>query len=391
MNRREKWHYVEEIRLRYHTSKKQEKKVILDEFCKTSHYHRKHAIYLLHKGSVEIPKKRRGPKQRYAPEQILLPLERIWLATDMMCGKRLKKAMPLWLPHYEKVYEPLSEELRQQLSSVSAATLDRLLQGHRHHKKLRGISGTRPGYLLKNQIEIKTEHGDVQEPGFLEADTVAHCGSSMSGEFVWSVTFVDIWSGWTEIRATWNKEAQGLVEQVEEVERVLPFNLRGFDCDNGSEFLNYQLLRYLQNREEPVHFTRSRPYKKNDNAHVEQKNWTGVRHIFSYYRLDQKRFVDLMNDIYKNEWSLLLNFFYPSMQLKEKIKVNSKYRRIYNPAQTAYQRLLNSSLISKEKKRELTEVYKKLNPFQLKKNLEKKLKHLFSYVEDFKTNRRRRI
>jgi hypothetical protein len=172
----------------------------------------------------------------------------------------------------------------------------------------------------------------------MEADAVAHCGNSVAGEFVWSITLTDIFSAWTEIRATWNKGAEGVTEQVKDIEGVLPFILRGFDGDNGSEFLNWHLIRYLKERDKnPVQFTRSRPYRKNDNAHVEQKNWTHVRHLFGYDRFDRACLVAMMNDLYKNEWSHMVNYFYPSMQLKEKIKIKSKYIRKYNKPKTPYQ------------------------------------------------------
>lgn len=309
----------------------------------------------------------------------------------MMCGKRLKNAIPIWLPHYKSRHEKLDSKIEEKLLSISAATIDRLLKSCKQIKRPHGISGTRPGYLLKNQIEIKTDHWDVNQSGFMEADTVAHCGSNISGDFIWSLTLIDIHTGWTELRAAWNKSSHAICEQISNIEHSLPFKLIGFDCDNGSEFLNHHLLRYLQERKEPVQFTRSRPYKKNDNAHVEQKNWTGVRHVFGYYRLDKKFLVGMMNDIYKNEWGFLLNFFYPSMQLCKKVKINSKYKRKYHQPMTAYQRILHCDEISESKKKELSMLHEKLNPFELRESLERKLKAIFSHVQDFKTNPRRKI
>lgn len=163
------------------------------------------------------------------------------------------------------------------------------------------MGGTKPGTLLKNHIPIRTGFWDVSVPGFMEADTVAHCGNSLSGDFVWGLTLTDILTGWTECRATWNKGSTGVVNQVKAIEQALPFTLRGFDCDNGSEFLNYRLLRYFTEHPEKPQFTRSRPYKKNDNAHVEQKNWTHVRHLFGYDRLDSPAPVEKMNALYAND------------------------------------------------------------------------------------------
>ena len=217
-------------------------------------------------------------------------------------------------------------------------------------KLRKGLSGTKPGSLLKNQIPIRTDNWDINKPGFIEADTVAHCGNSLAGDFIWSITMTDILTGWTENRAVWNKGAIGVNKQVKDIENRLPFELLGFDCDNGSEFLNHHLLRYFTDRKNKVNFTRSRPYKKNDNAHVEQKNWTQVRHLFGYDRLDIKSLVEPMNDLYSNEWSLYNNFFRPSQKLIKKTKINSKYIKKYDKPKTPYERLLDSGILSEEKK-----------------------------------------
>jgi hypothetical protein len=374
----------------YIYGKKELKSQILTRICQEYGLNRKYVIRQLNK--IDRPKKRRpGPKPTYEPDILINPLKQIWLATDFMCGKRLKPAIPLWLPFYEMTYEPLPKKIKGQLLSMSPATIDRMLKSAKLKTKRRGWCGTKPGRLLKNQIEIKTDHWDVTQPGFMEADTVAHCGNSIAGDFVWSITLTDINSCWTEIRATWNKGAEGVTDQVKDIECNLPFILRGFDCDNGSEFLNWHLIHYLKEREEnAVQMTRSRPYRKNDNAHVEQKNWTHVRHLFGYDRFDSPKLVDMMNDLYKNEWSLLINYFYPSMQLEKKVKINSKYRRKYYKPKTPYQRLIESECIDKVKKEELRKRFESLNPFELKKNIEEKLKRIFQLV-NISTKVRRRI
>ena len=218
----------------------------------------------------------------------------------------------------------LPEALRQDLLTISAATLDRRLKPLRvSHPK--GLGGTKPGALLKTQIPIRTHHWDETLPGFVEADTVAHCGNSLAGDFVWSLTLTDIVTGWTECRATWNKGATGVLEQIQAIEALLPFPLRGFDCDNGSEFLNHHLVRYFGNHPGQPAFTRSRPYRKNDNAHVEQKNWTHARHLFGYDRLDQPELMALMNHVYSDLWCPLQNHFCPSLKLKSKHRDGAKY------------------------------------------------------------------
>jgi hypothetical protein len=386
-----KQHPIDQLQRVYIYAKRRSLKTqILDSLCQEYGLHRKSIVRRLNE--VDKPKKQRaGRKPSYAPDALLTPLKGIWLATDFMCGKRLKQAIPLWLPFYESTSEPLPKKIKSQLLAMSPATMDRMLKSVKIKTKRRGLSGTKPGRLLKNQIEIKTDHWDVTQPGFVEADTVAHCGNSTAGDFVWSITLTDINSCWTEIRATWNKGAEGVTEQVKDMECNLPFILRGFDCDNGSEFLNWHLIRYLKERENnAVQVTRSRPYHKNDNAHVEQKNWTHVRHLFGYDRFDSPCLVAMMNDLYKNEWSLLINYFYPSMQLETKIKINSKYRRKYHKPKTPYQRLIESDFIDKRTKIFLKERFESLNPFELKKRIEAKLKKIFHYVK-ISNNVRQRI
>ena len=232
---------LESFRRRYRRSNRKGKSKLLTELGDLYGYNRKYLLqffnYLTRKKNI-----RRGRKQKYvATKELLEPLKRIWLASDQMCSKRLKEAIPVWLPHYEESYGAVSQEIRSQLLSMSTGTLDFLLSSYRVHYKRHGLSGTKPGYLLKNQMPIKTDHWDVTKPGFMEADSVAHCGNSLSGEFVWNITLTDILTTWTENRATWGKGERGVVDQVKDVEKSLPFELLGFDCDKGSEFLNWHL------------------------------------------------------------------------------------------------------------------------------------------------------
>lgn len=379
MSRSEKLAYLEAIRRRYRKAKRVKKSQILDEFCAVCGYNRKYAIRILRK---KRPKRRAKPgrKSHYDTETILSPLKAIWFACDQMCSKKLKVVLREWLPHYEKENGNLDDVTRGLLYAISAATIDRLLKPVRIQHPKKGLSGTKPGRLLKNQIPIKTDHWDVTQPGFLEADTVAHCGNSMAGNFVWSLTLTDILTTWTECRATWNKGAAGVVEQIKDIENVLPFAILGYDCDNGSEFLNHHLIRYFTKRKSPVQFTRSRAYHKNDNAHVEQKNWTHVRHLFGYDRFDNPELVNLMNDLYKNEWCLYQNHFCPTMKLIEKKKVNSRYYKRYDKPMTPYLRLIASSHIPQEMKNRLREQHRQLNPFELKRIIEQKLKKIFKLV-----------
>lgn len=297
-----------------------------------------------------------------------------------MCSKKLAAAIPLWLPFYERHYDPLTPEIQRQLLNISPATIDRRLKPIRAKLSGKGLGGTKPGTLLRNQIPIRTHAWDVTEPGFVGADTVAHCGNSLAGDFVWSLTITDYCSGWTEGRATWNKGAHGVLTQIQDIEAKLPFDLKGFDCDNGSEFLNHHLVRHFKDHDNVIYFTRSRPYKKNDNAHVEQKNWTFVRQLFCYDRFDKLYLVTLMNDLYCNEWSQFQNHFCPTLKLKEKTRVHSQYRRRYEPPQTPHKRLMDSEALSEKQKQALKASHEVLDPFTLKAGIERKLKVIFQHV-----------
>jgi hypothetical protein len=375
--------YVGHLKIRYIQASRKEKKLILDEFCQTSGYDRKYVIKLFKK-SVKLQKQssknKRGRKKTYNPGLVLAPLKEIWFATDQMCGRRLKSAIPLWLPFYESS-GALNESVKQQLLTMSSATIDRLLKPSRI-KFPKRMCGTKPGSLLKKHIPVKTDQWDTHIPGFFEADTVAHCGQSLMGDFVWSLTFTDIATTWTENRAVWGKGARDVLEKIEDIEAHLPFPILGFDSDNGSEFLNYHLVHYFQKRDTPVQFTRSRPYHSDDNAHVEQKNWTHVRQLFGYYRMDNKAAIELMNDLYRNECTLLRNYFHPTIKLRDKERVNAKIiKRFEKAPKTPYQRVMESEHINQETKDKLTSIQKTLNPFELKKSLEIKLKRIFAQVD----------
>jgi hypothetical protein len=376
--RKSKREYLLAIWDRYQRVGRRFKSKILDEFCAVCGYTRKYAIGLL-KRQPRQRRKKPGPRRQY-DGSVLAPLKVIWLACEQMCSKRLKVALALWLPFYEQEYGALAEPVRQKLLRMSAATIDRLLKPARARYPGKGLCGTRPGGRLKHQIPIRTDNDDVDRPGYLEADTVAHCGNSLAGDFVWSVTFTDIYSQWTENRAVWNKGAEGVLQQVKEVEADLAFELLGFDVDNGSEFLAFHLWRYLLDRPRPVPLTRSRPYRKNDQAHVEQKNWTHVRQLLGYQRLEQPELVPLINDLYRT-WGLLHNFFCPNLKLLSKTRKGAKIVRKYSPPQTPYQRLLESAHLSQDQKQKLQDQFKKLNPLQLKKRIEQQLKIVFDKTQ----------
>lgn len=246
--------YLKAVHLRYKRANRKEKSIILNELCLNCGYHRKHAIRALNtfKHFTKPKPKKRGKPPIYDKNAIMKPLKRIWLSANLPCSKRLKAILPLWLPSYEKEFGKLPHDALTALHAISAATIDRLLKPARVKYKGRGRSTTKPGTLLKKHIPIKTDQWDETRPGFLEADTVAHCGESMAGMFAFTIDCIDIATTWTEQRAVWGKGETGVLEQIKDIEDSLPFTLLGFDSDNGCEFLNYHLLRYFHHRKHPV-------------------------------------------------------------------------------------------------------------------------------------------
>jgi len=365
---------LERLRTRYQQRGPEGKGRMLNELCEQYGYHRKHAIRLLN-ATAQPRKVPPGPERQY--ESIIELAERIWAAGEQPCGKRLAQMLALWLPHYQRHYGRLLPSQRKLTQQVSPATLDRLLQPLRS-RHWRGLSGTKPGSLLRQQIPIQGEVWDEQRAGFLEADSVAHCGSSLAGNFVWSLTFTDLGSTWTSGRAVWNRGAAGVLEQTRQVEESLPFRLLGLDFDNGGEWLNWHLIRYLQQRAQPIRVTRSRPYHSDDNAHVEQKNWMWPRQLLGYGRLEDPKLVAPINLIYQTLWGPLHNFFLPSMKLVHKERIGARWKRKHDRPQTAYQRLLKMDVLSSSKKRELQDWFQSLDPFLLHEQLEKALRPILA-------------
>ncbi|MBL1208161.1 MAG: integrase [Calditrichaeota bacterium] len=376
MSGHSKKEYLKKIRERYRKASKEEKISLLDEVCEVCSFNRKYAIRILNnkKAKTDTPKKR-GPKKRYNHPDILKVIRFIWRKTNLPCSKRLVEILPLWLPFYPL---EISEEIRRKVLGISAATIDRLMREDRGRYLKIGLATTKPGSLLKKHISVKTGQWDETKPGYLETDTVAHCGSSMAGQFAFTVNSVDIATTWTVQRAVWGKGERGVKAAISEMEQVLPFDILGFDCDNGSEFLNWHLVRFFSNRKKPVKFTRSRPYYKNDNAHIEGKNWTHIREYLGYQRFDNQQIVALMNNLYSSEWYLYFNFFMPYFKLVSKIREGAKTIKKYDKPKTPYQRILESKDINDEIKRKLTKTFKQLNPFDLQKAMAIKIKQIIN-------------
>lgn len=368
--------YTQVVAPRYKKAPKWHKTIILDHYCHATQYHRQHAIRKLNNCLVKKHKHKPGRPSIYNQDYILNPLRKIWKAAEYPCSLRLKVILQEWLPFMEDDLHPM---IKRKLLTISPATIDRVLRVYRTGRKRRMYCRTKPGKLLKTRIPIKTDQWNEKRPGFLEADTVALCGGTLLGDFVNALDVVDIATGWSEQRATFGKSTHDIVKQVKNIESSLPFTLKGFDSDSGSEFLNKTLVKYFTRRpKDPVQFTRSRPYHKDDNAHIEQKNWTHIRQWFGYYRFDNPSVVRLMNDLFKNEWRLYHNFFLPSAKLIAKERIGSRIFKRHDQPKTPFRRLLDSRHIDTKTKNILRAQYKQLNPFDLRIKIEKKLKRIFA-------------
>jgi hypothetical protein len=371
--------YSKAIRERYLKGTKEEKGKILDEFTKVTGIHRKAAIRLLNHVSPPDKAKRSGRKRKYDVE-IVKMLKIIWEASDRLCSKRLKPFIPeivgVLCRHGELQINACTEA---QLCKMSAATIDRQLQPYRKSGGRRGFTTTRPGNMLKKMIPIRT-FTDWQEnkAGFVEIDLVAHCGESADNFFLNTLCAVDVWSGWTECLPVWGKWQEKVRQAVHHMRERFPFPLLGIDSDNGGEFINMVLYKYC--RDEKITLTRSRSYKKNDSCHVEQKNGNVVRRIVGYDRYTTKASYECLDRLYYLV-RLQFNFFQPTMKLVNKTRHGAKVYKIYETAQTPYQRLLRANMLTGAKKAELAATYRGLNPVALLKQINANLEQLWRLAD----------
>lgn len=377
MSNGSKQEYLRAIQPRYYSSGKEEKKKILDEFCSTCNYNRKYAIRLLNTKEKK-KRKKAGRKKKYNKPDLVDFIKKVWTSSNLICSRRIKSLIPLWLPFYKG---KLTEEEKELLLSISPSTIDRLLKPIRTKYNKVGLATTRPGTLIRKEVPIKTNQWDENRPGFIEADSVAHCGGSVSGQFVYTVNTVDIATGWIESRAMWGKGQKGCFEAIRSIEENLPFKILGFDSDNGGEFLNWHLHSYFTKRRKPVDYSRSRAYHKNDNAHIEGKNWTHIRQYLGYMRFENPDMVEMINDLYRNEWTLFFNFFIPSAKIVEKKRVGAKQVKRYDQPQTPFQRLKGTGILTKKKTKELESVLTKIDPFKLQENIKTKIKEILKHAQ----------
>ncbi len=374
MSQKSKWEYLKAIYTRYGKASKELRALILDEFCQVCGYHRKYAIRLLNGPAPQKPASLHKTRSPSYSAKVISVLGLIWEAAGYPCSQRLKALLPLWLPWAQKRFS-LSAEIQRQLLSISPSTIDRRLKAKKWLVKKKLYGRTKPGTLLKHHIPIKTDSWDVTAPGFTETDLVSHSGNSEQGEFIHSLNVTDIHTTWVESRAVMGKGQTGVLEAMKEIEQALPFKLLGIDSDNGSEFINYHLKAFCDRKK--IQFTRGRPYKKDDNAHIEQKNWTHVRKIFGYLRYDCEPARQAMNDLYRNELRSLQNLFLPSMKLIRKARVGSKLKRRYDKPQTPLERVAACPQADPLKITELKKLRDATDPFALAKTIDQKLQRIY--------------
>ena len=372
--------YLKQLQKRYRKASKKERTAILDEFVKTTDYHRKHATAVLNGRRERVQGPIRRPRGKVYGADVARELAHLADLFDNICSKRLRAALDAELPRlYYAGVVPVSDECYQKLMVVSPATMDRLLIREQPViGKRRGF--TKPGTLLKDCIPIRTwADWNEDRPGFSEIDLVDHSGGLVirGQDHAWTLCFTDICTTWTESVGVRNKAQVHVFAAIQQARQRLPFPLLGIDSDNGSEFINAQLFRYC--RQEKITFTRGRAGRKNDNAYVEQKNWSVVRRAVGYYRYDTPEQLDLLNSLY----ALLHfygNFFLPTMKLKEKVRVGSKVKRIYDDPQTPYARTLANDLVSEEDKAQLREVYSYLDLPALRQRIDEVQDQLLATV-----------
>jgi hypothetical protein len=392
MSKTSREQYLESCRRRYSSRNRQGKSAMIDEVSDALGWDRKHTIKALN-GKVALGKqaRRRGSKPSYG-EQERSVIVSIWKSSEQPCGVRLKATLPLWLESYEVRHGSIDAARRARILSYSARTLDRITAPHRSAGG--GRKGRRTGRSsnrIKRFVPVRCGPQEFDEPGWLEADTVSHGGGSGSGAFLWSLTLTDFHSGWTELAALWGNSGGEVRAGLERIEKRLPFEMLGFDCDNGSEFLNEIVEAYLLRRHRSVEWTRSRAYKKNDQAHVEQKNFTHVRQLLGYGRFGDLELRGMVDELYQEAWLPLRNHFTPVMKLEEKHRIGGKVRKKYDQPATPCDRLLACAKVSEETKRRLRETRAGLDPLDLAQDIEARLERIFAIVERLEEDRQDEI
>jgi hypothetical protein len=366
VSRRSIQEYAAALRQRYQQATKKQKGALLDQFCQITGYHRKAAIRLLLHPCAPRPAPSRG-RRKYGPA-VAQPLRMVWEVADHICSKRLGPFLPELIPILEQHGEiDLAPEVREKLLHISPSTIDRLLKPYRMPSQRRPHTQSQACLSIQGQVPVRTfgEWKNVA-PGSLQADLVAHCGESTLGFYLNTLLAVDVRTGWTSLQPIWGKGQQRVGSGVHKIRQELPFALRELHTDNGGEFLNRLLFHWCER--EGVRFTRGRPYKKNDQAYVEQKNFAVVRRLVGYDRYCTKEAYEQIQQLYQLV-GLYTNFFQPISKLLVKERSGPKVKKSYDQAQTPYQRLLASQVLDAATRQSLEQLYTRLNPVKLRQQI----------------------
>lgn len=361
--------YLARMRERYADADRASKQRLLDEVCAMTGYHRKAVIRALRRPARRA-RRRVGRPRQYGPA-VIGALRGIWEAAGYPWSERLRALLPVWLPWARP---RIAADVETKLRAMSARQMDRALQPYKRRLRQRQYGRTKPGTLLKHQIPLKTGRWAVHEPGFTEIDLVAHSGDRADGPFIYSLNVTDIHTTWVETRAVMGKHQVDVQTTLEALRHALPFRLRGIDSDNGGEFINAHLQRYC--RREGVQFTRGRPYKKDDNAHIEQKNWTHVRKLLGYERYDSLAALTAINALYA-DLRVLQNLFLPSVKLLAKQRVGARVRRRYDEPHTPLDRLRACPTADRATVEQLEQLRAATDPFALARRIEEHLTRIY--------------
>jgi len=376
MTKMSKREYLIQLKKKYWKADRKERSRLLNDFCEFTKYNRKYAIHLI-KSPFKTKWKRKNRKKKYG-QDVIDKLLILWIASNEICAERFHPYIPAILKKMKKCGEiKVEKRAEDKLHKISLTTVKRIIRKTKRRSKVK-ISTTKPGSILRKHIIIRYGRWNEKDPGWCEMDTVSHCGGDPKGEYISSVNLTDIVTGWSEEGSIWGKGEKATVAMVDDIREYMPFDLLGLDPDGGSEFINWHMYRYCKKNN--INLTRGRPYHPNDNAHVEQKNYTAIRQLIGYDRLDKKKQVRLLNELYRGPWRLYLNFFQPSLRLKKVVKdtATGKVKKKYFKAKTPYQRMLDHPKISRKQKLRLICIYQKLNPIKLQQEIREKLKQIKS-------------
>lgn len=379
MDMRSRNQYLEALIPRYLKADRKGKTSLLDEYCLNTRQNRKYVIRKIRQmafGKAEPRKKRvvcYGPEVREA-------VWKVWKIFDGPCGQRLKPLLESEVSRLKELGElKVSAKTYEKLLCISSATIDRLLRPKKEGWKMQRRYGNRKAGLITQRIPLRLTDWNTACVGYVEMDLVFHCGASTAGEFISSLSTLEISSGWWEAEAVMGRAQGRTFEALKTIRERSPFDWLGIDSDNDQMFINHQLFKYC--KQEGLEFTRSRPHRKNDNAYIEQKNYTHVRRPLGYLRYETEEELHLINDLYRNELRLFKNFFQPVMKLVKKERVDGRVRRKYDKAKTPYQRLLESGKVLTADQKTLETLYASLNPAELKRQIERKLERLFEMYQ----------